>query len=89
MATQRICENDKHEIKSYPVGEDKRSSCALRFWRLDNLLGWLRLGFWGGCITWVGISYLKNGGLVAIGWGRRVVVVGKGWVVVVVGVFGC
>ncbi|CAL9000079.1 unnamed protein product [Prunus brigantina] len=44
MAAQRICENDKHEIKSNPVGEDKRSSCALGFWRSDNLLGWLRLG---------------------------------------------
>ncbi|KAH0977051.1 hypothetical protein GBA52_026770 [Prunus armeniaca] len=27
---------------------------------------------WGGCITWVGTSYLNNGGVVAIGWGRRV-----------------
>ncbi|CAB4280348.1 unnamed protein product [Prunus armeniaca] len=41
MAAQRICENDKHEIKSNPV---KRSSYALGFWRSGNLLGWLRLG---------------------------------------------
>ncbi|CAB4272124.1 unnamed protein product [Prunus armeniaca] len=69
MATQRICENDKHEIKSYPVGEDKRSSCALRFWRLDNLLGWLRLGVDWICEVGCGFGVLARG---EYGWGLKV-----------------
>ncbi|KAH0976991.1 hypothetical protein GBA52_026710 [Prunus armeniaca] len=65
MAAQRICENHKHEIKSNPVGEDKRS-CALGFWRLGNLLGWLRLGADWICEVECGFGVLAQG---EYGWG--------------------
>ncbi|PQQ07802.1 hypothetical protein Pyn_36280 [Prunus yedoensis var. nudiflora] len=67
-ATQGICENDKHEIKSNPVGEDKKSYCAMGFWR-SNLLGRLRLG-----ANWIG-EFGCGFGVSAqgeYGWGLKV-----------------